>query len=146
MSNLIDFAKSELARLRGPADELDEVQDAIEANVMEIVGAFAAAGHSGTSAPYTIGILSKLLSFEPLTPLTGAEDEWDPVESGYGVVAQNKRCSRVFKRADGTAFDIQAVVFREPTGAHFTSRDSQRDVTFPYVPTTEIVDRPADAA
>lgn len=146
MSNLNDFARSELARLRDPDGKPCEVQDAIEANVLEIVEVFAKAGHSGTSAPYTIGILEKVLRFEPVTPLTGEDNEWTPVDSGYEMVAQNKRCPHVFKRADGTAYDISAVVFRDPDGAHFTSRDSSRDVTFPYVPKSEIVDRPADPA
>jgi len=63
-------------------------------------------------------------------------------ELDYGdpnMAAQNKRCLHVFRRADGTAYDIEAVIFREPSGACFTGRGSSRDITFPYVPKREYV-------
>lgn len=146
MSNLTDFARSELARLRGASDEPDEMQDAIEACVIGIVETFAEQGHSGSSGAYVLGILEKVLRFEPVTPLTGADDEWTVLDYADDMRAQNKRCGRVFKRGDGTAYDIEAVVFREPDGSCWTGAESHRDITFPYVPKTEIVDRPADAA
>jgi hypothetical protein len=146
MSNLTDFARSELARLRTPSDEPDKMQDAIEANVLKIVEVFAEAGHSGSSAPYTLGILEKVLRFEPLTPLTGEDDEWFVHDHDDECYAQNKRCGRVFKRRNGTAYDIEAAVFRDPDGSCWTGKESRRDVTFPYVPKTEIVDRPATVA
>ena len=74
-SAAINFAKHELSLLRAPGDEPDEMQDAIEENIIRILEVFAEAGHSGFSASYATNILNKLLRFEPLTPLTGADDE-----------------------------------------------------------------------
>ncbi|MHB8284375.1 MAG: hypothetical protein ACYDD1_06835 [Caulobacteraceae bacterium] len=134
MSNYYTFAKEELSRIR--SGKPDEMQDAIEANIFKMLDVFAEGGHSGASASYTIAILEKLLRFEPLTPLTGEDDEWNEV--GYGTW-QNRRCGRVFKKADGAAYDIDGKVFVDPNGAAFTSRDSRVPVTFPYTPKTERV-------
>jgi hypothetical protein len=84
--------------------------------------------------------LGNLLAYEPLGPLTGEPDEWNEVGPG---VFQNNRCSHVFKDAsqfDGQAYDLNAVVFREPNGACFINRDSRKVVTFPYTPKTVYVD------
>lgn len=138
-SNLVSFARHELSLIRsgGP----DEMQDAIDAHVLAMVGMFADEGHSGMSAPYTIGLLMKLLAFEPLTPLTGADDEWNEVGEGQW---QNRRCSHVFKDATGHAYDINGRIFREPSGSCFTSHDSRVTVVFPYTPTREYVDVDVD--
>lgn len=146
MANMLSFAKEELRRLRSLDGKPDEMQDAIEANVLGMVELFAAGGHSGSSAAYTLGILEKVLAFKPVTPLTGEADEWTAVDSGYDMVAQNKRCFHVFKRADGTAYDINAVIFRDPDGSTWSGSDGSRDVTFPYMPKTEIVDRQPEVA
>lgn len=136
---LVEYARDELARIGG-AD--DDMQKEMNSHILRMVETFADEGHSGFSASYAIGALEKLLRFEPLTPLTGEPDEWVEVADSQW---QNKRCGRVFKDAvDGPAYDIDAVVFREPDGACFTSRDSRREVTFPYTPKTEYMDVPAD--
>lgn len=135
MSNLLDHAKTELARLR-TSTEPDEMQDAMDAHILKMVEVFSEEGHSGFSASYATKILEKLLRFEPITPLQGTDDEWNEVRDGTW---QNNRCSHVFKRADGTAYDIQGKVFVESDGCAFTSGDSFVDITFPYVPKTEYV-------
>lgn len=143
--SLVEHAKAELALIG--SDDGDEMQSAMNSHILTMVGHFAEEGHSGFSASYAIGILEKLLRFEPLTPLTGDDAEWtDMSEYGPEPVWQNKRCSRVFKAADGSAYDIDGKVFREPNGASFTSRDSRVPVTFPYIPKTEYVDVPESAA
>lgn len=107
---------------------------------MQIVDTFAKMGHSGSSARWAIDVINKLLSFEPLTPLTGESDEWNEVGPG---VYQNKRCSRVFSETgapEGHAYDIKGKVFtREGEEYSFTNKDSHTSVTFPYVPYTEYV-------
>lgn len=143
MSNMIDFAKEELRRLRAGDHEADEMQDMMEAHILRMVKTFADEGHSGFSAAYAVNILDKVLRLEPVTPLTGDDDEWTDLGHNDEMAAQNKRCSHVFRRKDGSAYDSNAVVFREPDGACFTSRDSARDITFPYRPQVEYVDRPA---
>lgn len=137
---LVEHAKTELALLR--SGEPDEMQDTIDKCVIDIIGAFAAQGHSGFSASYVTGIVEKLMRFEPLAPLTGADDEWCEVVAG---TFQNKRCSHVFKE-NGEAYDIDGIIFREPSGACFTSFESRVPVTFPYTPTREYRDVPAEAA
>lgn len=119
MSNMIDFANM------------------MDAHIVGMVQLFDDEGHSGFSASYAVGILEKILRFEPVTPLTGEDDEWTALDYEDDMVAQNKRCSHVFKRSDGTAYDIEAVIFEDKDGSRFTSKDSRRDITFPYRPTRE---------
>jgi hypothetical protein len=142
---LVDFARAELEFLieRGrataePGDE--EAQREMNADILRVVEIFADQGHSGSTAPYAIGIISKLLSYEALSPLTGEPDEWTRLEYGPDMGWQNKRCSHVFKRDDGTAYDIEGRVFREPSGACYTGSESRVEVTFPYTPVREYVD------
>lgn len=132
--NLLAHAERELP----PADG-DEMQAEMNRALREIVFVFGSQGHSGFSAGYAADALEKLLRFEPLRPLTGEPDEWTEVGTGLW---QNRRCSRVFKDADGRAYDIDGRVFREPNGCCYTSADSRVYVTFPYRPKTEYVDVP----
>lgn len=136
---LLDHARQELDALKAAADAdeggPDEFQTEINKHLLAMVELFADVGHSGGSAAYSIGMLQRLLSYEPITPLTGADDEW--VDHGDGL-EQNKRCGRVF-RENGVAYDIDAVVYRERNGGGFTGWDSKRKVTFPYMPRTRSV-------
>jgi hypothetical protein len=109
-----------------------------------MVKVFEDEGHSGSSAPYVIGILKKVLAFEPVTPLTGADDEWNDLGYTDEVCFQNRRCSQHFKGADGRAYDINGRVFVEPSGAAYTGSGSRVFVDFPYTPTTEYVKVDAD--
>lgn len=153
MSNLMNHARDEF-RAAGWTDENgkfeDKMQESICNHVLDLLRVFDNEGHSGSTAPYAIGVFKKLAMFEPLVPLTGQDWEW--VEVGSGVF-QNKRCSHVFKqtdRFDGQAYDIEAVVFYdwytdEETGekhkSHYTCSDSFRPITFPYTPTKEYKER-----
>lgn len=137
MSNLTKFAEDELNRA-GLFDKDSDYGGMIGEAVMKMVKVFADEGHSGSSAGIAISLFQKVASYEPLTPLTGDDDEWTEVSDG---IFQNRRCSHVFKE-DGQAYDIDGRVFREPSGACFTNRDSRVQVTFPYVPKREYVDVP----
>lgn len=139
MSNLLSHAKHELSLLG--SGEPDEMSDAMNAHILKMVEMFADEGHSGFSASYAVGVLEKLLRFEPLKPLTGEADEWHEVGDG---VFQNTRCSHVFKE-NGRAYDIDAVIFRRPSGSCFTNGDSSRFIEFPDQPTRTFVDVPEDA-
>ncbi|WP_419827642.1 hypothetical protein [Sphingomonas sp.] len=88
MSNMVAFAKEELRRLR--SGELDEMQDMMDAHILRMVEAFSDEGHSGFSASYAVGILEKVLRFEPISPLTGDDDEWTALDYDEDMVAQNK--------------------------------------------------------
>lgn len=135
MSIFVQHAEYELELLGGLDDEYNK---AMASDIMEIVRIFAKQGHSGFSASYAIGALTRLLALEPLTPLQGTEDEWVEVSPG---LYQNKRCGHVFKEHDH-AYDIEGKIFREPNGVCFQSKDSRVPVTFPYTPKSEYIDVP----
>lgn len=74
---------------------------------------------SGGSLAVIIPILMRLLNLQPLSPLTGQEDEWEDLSKDTGsTLLQNRRCSTVFKNGRNS-FDI--------------NKPSQ-PVTFPYTP------------
>jgi hypothetical protein len=109
----------------------------------ELVLVFGTQGHSGFSASYARQTLDKLLDFKPISPLTGADEEW----FDHGYCKQNKRCSSVFVQAgrfNGQPYDIDAVVFREPSGACFSGQGSHQPITFPYTPKRVWVDVDAE--
>lgn len=136
MTNIKTYAIDELTRI-GMYDSDDTMDRMMCEHILKMVDVFAEEGHSGFSAEYAISILEKLLRWEPLSPLTGDEDEWTERE---GRTFQNKRCFRVFKDSkNGQAYDIRGKVFVEPSGAAYTSRDSKVFIDFPYVPKTEYV-------
>lgn len=138
-SNLVTFAESELARIEVGEDD-DGMQEAINKDILAVVEVFSQQGHSGFSGSYAISMLEKLLRFEPITPLTGEDDEWNDIgEMSGSPMWQNKRCSHVFKNADGRAYDIQGKVFTDPDGFSYTSNKSKVFVTFPYFPVTKFV-------
>lgn len=140
MSNLVKHAERELELIGMGPDTEDGMNRAMREHILTMVATFADEGHSGFSASYALGVLRKVLDFEPLTPLTGADDEWTDLGYHDEMKAQNNRCSHVFRRADGTAYDSHGRVFRYPDGDCFTGRGSQVDITFPYTPTIEYVD------
>jgi hypothetical protein len=119
----------------------DEMQEAICVHVLELLNVFHNEGHSGSSAPYTINLFSKLASFKPIAPLTGEDWEWSHAydHSDNGPTYQNKRCGSVFKDNNG-AYDIDGIVFwdwcKDEDGkmfkSYFTSYESKVPVTFPY--------------
>lgn len=129
--SLVEYAKSELARIG--RDE-DGMQDMINKNILSIVEVFSEQEHSGFSAGYALSALERLLRFKPLTPLTGEDDEWNEISNG---TQQNKRCSSVFRNADGTAHDIDGIVVSDNGGiTWFSSGRFRKEVTFPYAPPT----------
>lgn len=112
-------------------------------------------GHSGVSISFTRQILNRLILGEPLSPITGEEDEW--VDASYGGMPegviqeyQNKRMSSLFKYVyeDGTVkySDVQRVTCYEsshddthggvPFHNGFINRiiDEVKPITLPYVP------------
>ena len=90
-SNLVKHAERELEFM----NDGEEINQWMRKDILQIVKVFSKQGHSGGSAPYAIKMISTLLSFEPIRPLTGEDGEWNEVSEG---LFQNKRCSRVFKK------------------------------------------------
>jgi hypothetical protein len=135
MSNTLEHARTEM-QAAGLYDADADYGGMIPEAVEQLIEVFDEQGHSGASASLVISLLEKLLRFEPLGPLTGADDEWVEVTDGMW---QNRRCHHVFKGADGRAYDIDGRVFVEPDGTAFTSNESRVFVEFPYTPHTEYV-------
>lgn len=141
-SNLEIFAENELNIIINKCedDESKEMQKMISRDILQIVHTFAEQGHSGFSANYAINLIEKLLRYEPITPLTGADDEWNKLDYEKDLKYQNKRCSRVFKDADGKAYDSEGKIFSDNGGkSWYQSKDSRVYIDFPYVPKTEKV-------
>lgn len=138
MSKLIEHLNNEW-KAAGWDNSDDEMQAQVYQNLKELLGVFSQQGHSGFSAPYVLNLFAKLARFEPITPLTGADEEWDEVRPG---VYQNNRCSHVFKgdpHFNGEAYDIRGRVFQCEDGSCYTSAESAVQITFPYTPQTAYV-------
>lgn len=134
---LLKYAEEEMNRVW---PESEPMQDMVKKNIMEMIEVFAKQGHSGTSAPYVLNLFNTLARFNPITPLTGEDDEWMSVD--YGCSFQNIRCYEVFKdKATGEAYWSSGRIFREPNGVCYTSSNSRVPITFPWTkPEPEIVD------
>lgn len=127
--NMMEYAKNEIARI--DKDE-DGIQEMMNRDILEIINVFSNQEHSGFSAGYALSVLDRLLRFKPITPLTGEDDEWNKTSHGLW---KNKRCSSVFKNADGTVNDIDAIVISDNGGiTWFSSGRFKKEVTFPYSP------------
>ena len=132
--SLLDFSRRELFLWDLKVDPMrnDEMVDF----VLYIIQQFQHSDSLDYSPIEALAMVKKLLKFEPLTPLTGQDDEWRDVGSG---MKQNIRCSRVFKDQSGRSFDIDAYMFINIDGKIYTNSDSSMDVTFPYTPATAYV-------
>lgn len=94
----------------------------------------------------SVFLLHAFLNFEPITPLTGADDEWNDIGRYNGEeMYQNRRLSTVFKDGkDAQAYRIDQILFAYPNptyrGWHLINRGnalSSQPVVFPYHPQAE---------
>lgn len=143
--NLLEYAANELKAFN--LDEEYAYGTMINTAVMELMQTFSQQGHSGGSASVVLGLFQKLAAYQPLSPLTGADDEWMPIDESIGgptMMFQNKRAHSVFKGADGKAYDIDAVVYHDVTnGSYFHKGGEYHYIQFPYTPSQTII--PVDA-
>lgn len=95
--------------------------------MLHIIDVFLDQWDSGGAVSVAQDVLARLISGQPLSPLTGSDDEWF-IHDCDGMYAQNIRCGTVFKNSDGSAYDIAG--------------GSRVAVTFPYDPTTRFVEMP----
>lgn len=117
-SPLVQHAEAEMRRAGLYDDDADYGPGEIPEAVMALVRPFADSGHSGYSSGMVTAIVSKLLRFETLTPLTARADEWMNVseQSGYELW-QSRRNPTVFSEDGGqTWYSI------EPSQATFGDR------------------------
>jgi hypothetical protein len=105
MSTLLQHTKSEL-RAAGLFDADADFNGDIAVQVTALMETFVAYGHSGASAERTLEVFNRVANHRQITPLTGADDEWDD-PMGDGEMLQNKRNPLVFKDTkSGDTFKI----------------------------------------
>jgi hypothetical protein len=139
MSSLIQHVEAELEHVPD-----DVATPRMKAAIVELAAATVDTYDSGGSAPYGAAIAADLFRraflYEPLTPLTGDDDEWIPIDAdtfGEAGVCQNRRDGRIFRYADGSAYALDQVVWTDKFrgGPGYTGWDSARRITFPWTPT-----------
>lgn len=101
-SNLVKHAQREL-EIIGEEPEIVEMY-------LNVVRAFIAFGHSGGSASVAIPVITRLLSFQPLSDLTDDPDEWvhhtEEVWPEPGGVWQNRRDGEAFSSDEGKTYTL----------------------------------------
>ena len=110
--SIISHAKTELARINFGEDD--------SRVMVEILEKFFEQWDSGGAVHAVAPILQRLIAGKPLSPLTGADDEWMVHDYDDEMYAQNVRCGDVFKRRDGSAYSIAS--------------GSRKPIAFPYWP------------
>lgn len=128
MLNYIEHARLEMERANVHPDTAKRVIDLMRQLMAEL--------GSNRPAGLIAGYAAPLLKGEPLSPLTGEQSEWFRREDGLLL---NNRCERVIKYPDGKVLDMEGIVFFDG-GSYTYGPGSHREVIFPYMPFTEIVD------
>lgn len=138
-STVKEYMKQELDIL-GLTDKQDENFNFIRDRILTILDDLEAEKIGEEQANFIVGSLYRSQGFLPLSPLTGEDDEWIPLEESEkdkseGVVYQNIRCPKVFKEVDGKSYNIEGIVFYEDDENgrnYFTDYYSWVEVEFPY--------------
>ena len=133
--DMLDYAKQELL-LAGYLPTDLGYSRRTQAALLQLLKAFEAQGWLTSEAPGILDMFQKLGQYQPLSPLTGGNEEWVEVETG--TKWRNKRCSTVFKEATGRAYDTHAIIFIDANGRQ-TPKIEKHYIRFPYTPTTEFV-------
>jgi len=122
--------------------------------ILALVDKFGKSGQSGGSAPYVSAFLAdvvkKLCMQEPISPVTGIDDEWGDVEAGQDkTIYQNKRCSALFKE-NNKAHYLDAIVWKTQKGSTWSGSaqlSNGKEILsrqfikgFPFTPKTFFVD------
>jgi len=143
MSNMLNYAMRELElagfpmSLSARKDDDDYYAYQTAECVYQLLKVLGEQGHSGMSIQPVISLFTKLARYQPLSPLTGADDEWLDVSEASGCpMWQNKRASAVFKDERG-AYYLDAVQYVYPDGR--TTTGGRHPITFPYTPTTKYI-------
>lgn len=127
-SNLLSHARREFEVL-GWNNDSDDMQKEMCNGILRLLETFSKEGHSGFSASYALSLFEKLSRYEPLSPLTGDDSEWNDISDN---TFQNNRCSKIFKNTDGKVYNIDGKYFTHPDGISYTNYNSRVSVTFPY--------------
>lgn len=123
--SIIESAKIELAAINFGAED--------SAVMIEILQKFFSQWDSGGAVSCVAPVLMRLISGQPLSPITGADSEW--MEVGPGVY-QNIRCSSIFKQHDTEHGGRRG-------GMHpYDINNEAWDGRLPYDPTTRLPEEP----
>lgn len=145
MRNEIELAKYELDKFIVEHPEGHIIHD-LKEEILVLFKAFGKLETDDFDATQLISDTIKLLlRFQPLTPLTGEEDEWRLLSSSNEKLWQNKRDPGVFKNEEGECHYSYAIMFEDrTTGFVFTSTRLETDLgtlsslreikSFPFVP------------
>lgn len=118
-SNLVAHARRELALINQRADKGDEYTEEEIEGFIRVVQAFVDMGHSGGSAPFAIGIISDLLQYKPLAPLTDDPDEWvfhgEETWGARGGIWQNRRHGEAFSHDGGQSYYLLSEIQKGAT-------------------------------
>lgn len=105
----------------------DPIIGPFKKELIALCDSFGRSGQSGGSAPFTASALAHavktLCMQQPICDITGIDEEWNDVSemNGGKTLYQNNRCSAVFKEEGGSAYYVDAVVFKNQYGNTFTS-------------------------
>lgn len=121
MSNLLEHFRKEVEILHKKYPGEGLVIDPYIKELEALIEVFANEGHSGASAgfcgPIIADTIKKALAFEPLSGLTGEDEEWVEVGMEYGSPEpcyQNKRNSAVFKDSkEGKPYYLDGLIWKE---------------------------------
>jgi hypothetical protein len=114
--SIIEHAKSEMKLANVAPDDA--------AVVVEILEKFFDQFDSGDSVSVAAPMLQRLIAGKPLSPLTGADNEWMEVSEDF---YQNIRCGSVFK--------VRTNVGAFPAGTCYdVALSGNPAITFPYYP------------
>lgn len=117
MSRLVEHAKRELA-LAGNDEDFNNC-------IVKAVEGFTSYGHSGSSAEVGLYILTELLKFRNLTPLTDDPAEWNYVAVD---IWQSSRNSEAFSSDGGKTYRLNS----EDNGIVHTSKSRQVMAKYKY--------------
>lgn len=99
-SNLVKHARYEL--------ELLNEEPKVVKEYLDMIRVFSSMGHSGYSAAYFIDVLTLLLKFENLMPLSDNPDEWMYISEdrwgNEGGIWQNRRNGGAFSNDGGKSY------------------------------------------
>lgn len=114
--SLTEQATRELAKINmGPEDTTA---------ILGIMKAFFGHWDSGGAVSVMLPLLVRCMRGQPLTPLTGAEEEWTQPDPSLQLF-QNSRCGTIFReRKDG--------------GWRYFDCETGEEVTMPHMPETRV--------
>lgn len=117
-----------------PSPSALSVQKKVTKAILELHDVFAKQHHDNFSASYVMDLFYKLVHFTPLSPLTGEDDEWKPVD-GMDNTEYNTRFTGISRtnKDNSTAIWHDGILFCEPNGDNwFSSKESMLKVSFPF--------------